>query len=539
MATDPDELYRLQETRIDGVSCKVFADNHACLGELLQAFEDHADRHLLVHRGQRHSYAAVARQAARLAAHLTAMGVAPGARVAIALPNSPEWIIAFVALVALGAVPVLINPRAADAELAHALHSTDCTLWFSGERGTRRLPPSISAGRMAEACGSTAEPPLPHTPRAPDDEAVLMFTSGTTGQAKAAVLTHLGLTTALKTIQYSSALIAKQMADKYGVAYDVLMQMRPPPVTLLTFPLFHVSGCHAVFLSALPQGGKLVLLSRWSAAEALRLIEQEKVTAFPGVPTMHWDLLRMPDRQKYDTSSLTSLSVGGQGTPPALLQAIHAAFPETVLGTGYGMTETNGTVTLAVGDAFLAAPESSGRVVATMEVQIRDDAGAVLPANATGEVYVRGAALMSGYANAPGPFFDAEGWFATGDIGRLDADNALRILDRRTDMVISGGENIYCAEVERALDLHPEVLESAAFGLPDERLGEKLTALVALHPQAQASLQDILAHAAGHLAKHKVPKMVRFSAEPLPRNPSGKILKRDARARYLEMESPA
>ena len=536
-AIKPDEPYRLRNTRINGVPCQVFAENHACLADLLQAFKEHADKDLLVHEGQRHSYADIARQAARLAAHLAQAGIAAGARVGVALPNSPEWIIAFVALAALGAVPVLINPRAAQAELRHALLSTDCALWFSGERGARRLPPSISTGRMAEICNDTADLPLPHTPRGPQDEAILMFTSGTTGQAKAAVLSHLGLMTALKTIQYSGTLIARQMANKYGIDEDTLLRMRPPPVTLLTFPLFHVSGCHAVFLSALPQGGKLVLLPKWSAAEALRLIQQERVTAFPGVPTMHWDLLRAPELASCDTSSLTSLSVGGQATPPALLQAIHAAFPTAVLGTGYGMTETNGTVTLAVGDAFLASPESSGKVVATMEVQIRDDAGALLPAGEAGEIHVRGAALMSGYANAPGPFFDAQGWFATGDIGQLDADNALRIVDRRTDMVISGGENIYCAEVERALDLHPGVRESAAFGLPDERLGEKLVALVALHPGALASQQDILAQAASQLTKHKVPKEVRICTEPLPRNPSGKVLKGDARARYLDMES--
>ncbi|MBT6245525.1 MAG: long-chain fatty acid--CoA ligase, partial [Gammaproteobacteria bacterium] len=381
-------------------------------------------------------------------------------------------------------------------------------------------------------------PALPMIKRDPEDEAILIFTSGTTGRPKAAILTHLGVLTALKTIAYSSALITLDMARQYNMDYETIAKLKPSPVTLLIFPLFHVSGCHAVFLSALLQGGKLILMEKWSPTAALQLMQDEKVTAFPGVPTMHWDLLRLEQRQSYDLSSLTSLSVGGQGTPPALLSAIHAAYPQAVIGTGYGMTEANGTVTLAVGNRFLENPRSAGAPISLIDTEIRDDAGSQVSTNSIGEIYVRGSTLMAGYANSDVNPFDENGWFATGDIGYLDADNQLYIVDRRTDMVISGGENIYCAEIEQTIDLHPAVMESAAIGRPDERLGEKLIAVVVPLPGRTVSPQEVLDLCSEHLAKNKIPKTVLIRTDPLNRIASGKINKRMIR-QELEQSEPA
>jgi acyl-CoA synthetase (AMP-forming)/AMP-acid ligase II len=309
-------------------------------------------------------------------------------------------------------------------------------------------------------------------------------------------------------------------------------------VTLLIFPLFHVSGCHAVFLSALLQGGKLILMEKWNPLDALQLIQDEKVTSFPGVPTMHWDMLRLEQREEYDLSSLTSLSVGGQATPPALLAAIHEAYPQAVIGTGYGMTEANGTVTLAVGNRFLENPSSAGAPISLIDTEIRDDAGDQVSTNTIGEILVRGSTLMAGYANSDVNSFDENGWFATGDIGYLDADSQLYIVDRRTDMVISGGENIYCAEIEQAIDLHPSVMESAAIGRPDERLGEKLIAVVVPLPGKTISVQEILDLCAEHLAKNKIPKAVLIRTNPLNRIASGKINKRMIR-QELEQSDPS
>ena len=506
--------FEVLEKRRDGHRVRVFKDNYTWLGELFTCFDTFAARECLVCDDVRLTYTECRSKAGRLARYLREVhDVSPGDRIGLALPNSPEWIVSFVAIAAIGAVPALINPRAGRDEFAHCLESTDCRL-----RIDERMDDLPS---LLDAQGDEA---LPLAPRAPGDEALLMFTSGTTGLPKAASLSHESVLTALKTIQYSSALIAKQMAEAYGMDLEALLAMRPPPVNLLVFPLFHVSGCQAVFLTGLTQGGKLVLMPRWSAKTALELIEREKVTGFPAVPTMYRDLLGSESRGDYDLSSLGNMSVGGQATPPALLAEIHGAFPGVVLGSGYGMTEAGGTVTLAVGREFIDNPRSAGRPVSTIDVEIRDDKGHALPSNQHGEVHIRGAALMTGYVGQPPPF-DAGGWFATGDLGCLDEDGLLYIVDRKTDMVISGGENIYCAEVERVLGQHEAVVMCAAFGVPDERLGEKLVACVVLHEGARTDASELLARCAQHLAKHKVPKAIGVQFDPLPQNATGKIIK--------------
>lgn len=526
-----EEEFALGETIIDGRSYIDFKDNLGCLSELFSCFDTHADNELVIFEDDRYTYRDIADLAARLANSLTEThGISTGDRVGLALPNSPDWIITFVALASLGVTPVLINARAADAELTHCLGSTACTFCFAD----RSLPVDLPTLGMMPSWDLPAEATsLPRVQRNGSDEALLMFTSGTTGKPKAATLNHQGLLSALKTIRYSSAIIASQMAEQYGIDYETIVQMRPPPVTLLMFPLFHVSGCHAVFLSALTQGGKVVLMQRWNAERALQLIEREKITGFPGVPAMHWDILRLASLEDYDLSSLTTLSVGGQGTAPALLEAIHETFPSAVLGTGYGMTECNGTVTLNIGEGFLKDPKCSGQMVATVSGEIRDEAGTIVPAGDVGEIYVRGISLMSGYANYPNDeVFDSEGWMATGDIGYFDADGKLYIVDRRTDMVISGGENIYCAEIEQAVERHETVDECAAFGLADDRLGEKLAVVVrTLNNQALTS-EALLDHCAGLLTKHKLPREVFFVSDPLPRNASGKLVKRQLREQF-------
>ncbi len=527
MTNDIKKQYQIRETSFGGQSYRVFEDNYHHLAEVFRCFEEYADRELVIYQDQRLSYADMGLRAARLAAALENQhNVRAGSRIGIGLANSPHWLTAFIAVSALGAIPVLINSRTTSADLAYCLESTGCQLWF-GEAAVA----GISALCLTRAdidliTASQSQPKLPLVTRLPEDEAILIFTSGTTGRPKAAILTHLGVLTALKTIAYSSALITQDMARQYDMDYETLAKLKPPPVTLLIFPLFHISGCHAVFLSALLQGGKLILMDKWEPLAAMQLMQAEKVTSFPGVPTMHWDLLRVEQRDQFDLSSLTSLSVGGQATPPALLAAIHQAYPQAVIGTGYGMTEANGTVTLAVGKQFLDNPTSAGAPISLIDTEIRDDSGDRLGTNAIGEIHVRGSTLMAGYANTDVNPFDENGWFATGDIGYLDADNQLYIVDRRTDMVISGGENIYCAEVEQAIDLHPSVMESAAIGRPDERLGEKLIAVVVPLPGKTVRTQEIIDLCSEHLAKNKIPKTVLIRTDPLHRIASGKINKR-------------
>lgn len=519
--------YAVRELSRDGYKVRVFQENHAFLAQLFKCLQTYSEREFVVHEDARLTYGECRALAALLAHHLReSYDIQPGDRVGLALPNSPEWLLSFIAIAALGAVPALINARASSEELAHCLTSTGCRLCIHGREALQVEIKDITLAELKRVVSAVENPALPETPRDPDDEALLMFTSGTTGLPKAASLSHLGVLTALKTIAYSSALIAARLAEAYGMDYETLVSMRPPPVNLLVFPLFHVSGCHAIFLSSLAQGGKLVLMSRWDAQEALALIAREKVTAFPAVPTMYRDILRLNAREQFDLSSLLNMSVGGQATPPALLADIHQAFPSVVMGSGYGMTESNGTVTLAVGAEFIEHPRSVGRVVSTIDAEARDEYGRTLPSNETGELHIRGAALMSGYVGQEASPFDGQGWFATGDLGYFDEQGRLYIVDRKTDMVISGGENIYCAEVERALETHPDVRECAAFGISDERLGEKLLAVVVPQPGTAPDEAALIDHCLRHLTKHKVPKAIIVRSDPLPRNASGKMIKR-------------
>ena len=527
--------FSIREKPRGGHNVRVFADNHAHLSQAFQCLETYGEREFIVHEDVRLTFADCRTQAARLAQHLaTERAIEPGDRIGLALPNAPEWMLSFIAISAIGAVPALINPRAGTDEFNHCLASTQCRLCIHQRNDLADGIDSLALADARHILVGEGDHPLPEAPRGPDDEALLMFTSGTTGLPKGAALSHEGVLTALKTIEYSGALIAKGMAEAFGIDYGTLAKMRPPPVNLLIFPLFHVSGCHAVFLTSLLQGGKVVLMTRWNAEQAAALMARERVTAFPAVPTMHRDLLRLETLAEQDLSSLTSLSVGGQATPPALLADIHQAFPAAIMGTGYGMTESNGTVTLLIGSEFVDNPRSAGRPVATVDVEVRDDQGHALPPNATGELHIRGSTLMTGYVPSEGPALDANGWFATGDLGYLDEEGLVYIVDRKTDMVISGGENIYCAEVERILDLHPGVRESAAFGLPDERLGEKLAAVVVPHADSELSEAALIDHCISRLAKHKAPKQVRIQRRPLPRNASGKAIKAKVKRAYLE-----
>ena len=532
--SEVEQQFAIREITRSGRPLRVFEENFACVSQMLAMLDQYTEREFIVQDERRLTFAGCKRGAAKLAHHLRVRhGVEPGNRVALSLPNSIEWILGFIAIVSLGAVPTLVNARAGRDEFHHCLESTGCVLCLHGASNAPASIPGLALEEVQSIVADSNEATLPMVSCDAGDEALVMFTSGTTGLPKAASLSHLAVATSLKTMQYSGALIAEQMAKTYGIDYAALVRMRPPPVNLLVFPLFHVSGCHAVFLSSLLQGGKIVVLGRWDAEQALALIQDEKITAFPAVPTMYRDVLAHPRRAEFDLSSLTSLSVGGQATPPALLEEVHAAFPGAILGTGYGMTEANGTVCMFVGEGFINNPQAVGRPVSTLDIEIRDDAGKQVEIGGQGEVFVRGAAVMTGYIGVEQTGLDEFGWFATGDIGRTDEDGLLYVLDRKTDMVISGGENIYCAEVERVVELHPAVHECAAVGLPDERLGEKVVAVAALNGTENLVEADLTAHCLAHLARHKVPKEIVVQHEALPRNPAGKLVKKEIRTRFF------
>lgn len=475
----------------------------------------------LVHEGERVTYEEAF---ARSGALSGALSVKPGAHVGIAMSNQPAWIIAFMAVQRAGAVAVLLNSRSAAADLFAQASECRVELVLADAKRADLMRAAGYQGRiLTPAEFPHAGEPAPLSTAAPEETCAILFTSGTTGRTKGAELTHENLITGLMYTQLSGYVVLRQMAERLGVPEAELIANRPQGSALLVFPLFHISGLGAGFLSQMLSGGKIVIMPRWEAQRAIDLISRERISMLAGVPTMLWDILHSAKTEGADLSSLRNVSSGGQALPVNLLEAVAEAFPGALLGTGFGLTETAGPIAMSIGEEFLARPQSAGRVLALASVRTHGSDGAPLPAGAVGELCVRGPMVMKGYFGRPEETraaLDAEGWFRTGDIGFVDADGFIHIVDRKKDMVISGGENIYCAEVERIMSLLPAVRECAAFGLPDERLGERLVAIIV----AEGLTDDVLrAHVARELAAYKAPTEVRFSSEPLPRTATGKI----------------
>jgi len=461
-------------------------------------------------------------------------GLKRGQSVAICMQNSPEWMMAFIAVINAGGVAVLINSRGTGETMSRAIKDADSVLVIGDDKRLQRLGEADYDGETLSAV-NFPKPITDFTPAYANsaDLAAMFFTSGTTGRAKAAVIQHRALITGMMNTQMAMAAVFQKMAAAYNIDIETLRAQMPQSCSLLIFPLFHTSGCSAVFMTALTTGGKLVLMDRWNADEALALIEQEKITSFGGVPTMHWDLLRSPNFVKHDLSSLMSVSCGGQALPLNLLAEIREAFPRAYIGAGYGMTETCGAISQANGEAFLANPSASGQILPMVDVQITGDNGQALAVGEVGEIWAKGATLMQGYYGRPEETAASMSgdWFKTGDIGRLDENGYIYIVDRKTDMVISGGENIYCAEVEQVLGHHAGILAIGTFGVSDDRLGERLVACVRV--KEGISAEDILAFAKDNLAAYKVPTDITVQSDPFELNALGKIQKFKMRADYL------
>lgn len=545
---EPGAPFELETIACNGVATRVFARGPRNLADIYRTASAYGGRVFCVQEGREWGYDELWRRAAALAALLAAHGCGPGRRVAIAMHNRPEWMIAFIAVTAAGGTAVLVNSRGTPAEITAALEVTDAQMAIAdGARaqaltGRSRLrllvvtddaadagplPPHIT---FANACANWRQAELKPLKMAPKDEALVMFTSGTTGGSKGVLLDQRGVATGLMNIQYSMAVVGARIAARVPAPPSDAAARQP--CALLAVPLFHSSGCYSIFLSNLMRGGKIVILPKWNAARALDLIERERISAFSGSPTMLWDLLRL-DHGGRDLRCLVSVGVGGQALQPALLREIAAAFPGAIIGGGYGMTEANGSVCLIAGEDLLRRPTSSGRPIASADLIVADDHGSEMPTGELGEICVRGAMVMRGYCKRPDDTAAVlrDHWLRTGDLGRFDAQGYLHVVDRKKDIVISGGENISCTEVEGVAMEYPGVAEAAAFGVADERLGEILVlALVQREPLDGTALQN---HIAGRLAIYKVPRALMHCAE-LPRNALGKVDRNALRRRYLQ-----
>ncbi len=464
-----------------------------------------------------------------------------GDRVAICMRNRAEWIVAFMAVIKAGGIAALLNSRGSPAELVAMIDDVTPALVLADSRRAALIRDGGYTGRMYDltkpfddqeiAARSAAALPDPGLAQ-PHDPATILFTSGTTGRVKGAVLTHRSLITGLMLMQLSGVMVLHNMAKAHGMSPETLMANLPQQAVLLVYPLFHISGLGAAFLSPLFAGSKVVIMRRWDAQEAVRLIAAEKITMFSAVPTMLWDLLNRARLGDADLSSLRNVASGGQALPVNLLDEIRAVCPHAVMGTGYGMTEASGSLAQAVGEDFIRNRASAGRVLPLAQVRIVAPDGMVMPTGQSGEIQLKGAMVMAGYWNRPeetAAAFTGDGWLRTGDVGYVDAEGYIFIVDRVKDMVISGGENIYCAEVERVMGEMPGVGECAAFGIPDERLGELLVAVVKATDLDEQAVKDWVGE---RLARYKAPGRVAFVSEPLPRNDVGKINKVALRAAW-------
>lgn len=459
------------------------------------------------------------------------MTIQRGDRVAIAMRNRAEWLVALLAVVKAGGVAVLINSRAAGPEIRAMLDDLAPALVLADRERAEVVRQSghgapvidlTSPLEEADAAPSPGPSDMPVMAKA-DDPCAILFTSGTTGRVKGAVLTHRNIITGLMSTQMAGMAVIANMAAELGVEVDSLIAQMPQQAVLLVYPLFHISGLGSGFLSPFLGGGKIVIMRRWDAQEAARLIEAEQVSMFSGVPTMLWDMINRARIAGSELSSLRNIGCGGQALPVNLAEEMHRMCPHAQIGTGYGMTETTGAIAQAVGPEYMQRPAAAGRVLPMVDVRIEDAHGNILEPGIAGEIVVRGAQVMQGYwnrAEETASVMTGDGWLRTGDVGFVDEEGYITIVDRKKDMVISGGENIYCAEVERALGELPGVTECAAFGLPDARLGERLVAVVVADGLDEAA---VIEGVASRLARYKAPTKVAFSTLSLPRNMLGKV----------------
>ena len=553
--TGPGGPFETQTEVIDGVEMTTYAQRFGDLRQVAQfAALAHADKEFIVYGDRRITFGEFFAQADAMSAALTAAGVGHGDRVAVLSQNNPEWCLTFWATVNIGAVLVGLNGWWTTDEILYGLEDSGAKILVVDGKRFARITAEIDELDTLERvylvdvdpadCGSTsakvhafgelvAEPAdAPTTALTEGDAAVIFYTSGTTGRPKGAISTHRSMIANLQNTVFlvtANGMLLAEQAEPAGTGGGSAGGGSSQPVALFTSPLFHVSGCHSTLVVGSMGGMKLVMVEgRFSPEEALRLIQDERVTTWSTVPTMIWRTCEHPGRHDYDTSTVSAVAFGGSPSADELQRRIRETFPN-VRGTSnaYGLTETSSVATVLTGDDALAKAESVGLPMPTVRIAISDGADGIAPPGATGEVLIAGPILMAGYWNKPEATAVAirDGWLYTGDVGHIDEDGYLFITDRAKDMIIRGGENIYCVEIENCLVTHDDIADAAIVGVPHEGLGEEVKAFVELAPGAAIDADDVRAWVAQHLAPFKVPAYVEFTDGKLPRNASGKLLK--------------
>jgi long-chain acyl-CoA synthetase len=547
--TGPGGAFEIVIEDVRGIPMQVFKSRLGSMRDLIALADARSDATFIVHGDRRLTFGEHNAAMRTLAASLVRLGVGRGDRVALLSANNPEWVMTFWACAAAGAVCVPLNAWWRADELEFGLRDSGAKVLICDERRhavVQDVLPRldglehtcvIGAPSFAELLAGDDPGGLPDTPVDEDDIAGIFYTSGTTGTPKGATITHRQVSANLQNLLCLS--MAAMMSGQSPPELSSGLQ----PASLLVVPLFHTTGCHATMVVNYASGGKLVLMppGRFDPDLAMTLIEAEQVTSIGGVPTIMWRILDSPNFSKYDLSTVKRISYGGAPAAPELVQRINEAFPNVkdTLGTAYGLTETASVATLIAGDDYLAHPGSVGKPVPTVEIKLVGDDGNMVATGENGEIWIKGPTVMShGYWQRPDANAESftDGWFHTGDVGRLDDEGYLYIVDRAKDMIIRAGENVYCVEVENVLYEHPDVADVAVVGVPHKVLGEEVKAVVQLRPGASVSADDVRAWCAARLAPFKVPEYVEFRDDPLPRNPAGKVLKNALRGSATSFE---
>lgn len=548
--TGSDPRFALTQACIHGATYTVFANAPANLRVLLQTCADaYGHRDLLVYQEQRWNHAQFCDEVQRLALGMTnQLGIAPGDRVAIAMRNYPEMLVLIMAAASIGAVAVPMNAWWSADELTFALKDCGAGVVFAdGPRyeavvaHARTHHITLVAVRGAkgslsyEQIKDRPEPVTwPTVPIDPDDDFAVLYSSGSSGTPKGVVLTHRGAISAVH-----SLVMYKEMMPLINPAADA----PPPPQTasLIVTPLFHVTALNSMFLQGLATGAKIVMMYKWDPDLAVEVINTEQITRFLGVPTQSVELMDAARRQGQELPSLAGIVAGGAKRPAVQVGLLAQAFPHAMIGSGWGMTETNGLGIVASGPDYVERPETAGKLAPPLqEALIVDEQGHEVPTGQIGELIIKSPANMRCYLNQPEATRSTlrDGWLYTGDLARLDEEGFFYIVDRKKTIIIRGGENISCLEVEGALHHHPSVSEACVFPIPDERLGEVVGAAVYLSPGLAVTESKLQQELSSHLAAFKIPERIWFWSTPLPRGGTGKIDRTNVRNECTNIPTP-
>ncbi len=536
--TGPGAPFELIEMDVHGNACRVFKNAPDTLRQLYE--ENRSDAEFYVYGEERYTFDGMYQHSCRIAQLLVKQyGIARGDRVAISMRNYPEWAMTFQAITSIGAIAVCMNALWQTEEMDYGLEHAGVRVLFADQERIDRIAPiyhrlglKVLAVRpdkplpddipLLHEAAAAFDATMPDIRYGADDDTTILYTSGSTGHPKGVVSSHRNVISALLSWELD-----------FGTSQLVLHDGNPPelqpvnpPAMLLGVPLFHVAGSHAVMLQSYRSQRRVVAMYKWDVEIGAELIERERITSFSAPAAMTGDLVETARRTNRDLSSLIVVGGGGAPRAPEQVKSISETFDNAMPGTGWGMTETNAIGTGTGGQDYLDRPSSSGRPSAVLDLAIVDEDGNHLPTGERGELLIKGSSMFREYWNRPDANEKAfvDGWFRTGDVAYLDEENFLFIVDRIKDLVIRGGENVGCGEVEAALLVHEDILEASVYGIPDERLGEEIGTTV--HCKNVIDEDELRAFLVNHLAKFKIPKFIRFSSEPLPRIASGKIAKR-------------